>query len=266
MERYRDFKTRIPKEKKQEDVTPHYEPAPTFIPTTDSFAQLLSSVGNAAVAEFFDRLEIQAKLKTSTPGDFYERQADTIAEQIVQKQDTSPVTEIKIDKVQGKGATGATVPTGIEADIKQLKGKGSALSPPLRLSFETRLGVDLRAVCVHTDDKANALARSVNARAFTYQNEIVFGKGEYNPNSLDGQKLLAHELVHTVQQGGGVQRTPDNNDPPKSVFNNEIGVVQVDVNLHTLPDSSSSTVAVLPYNTTVYTANKVVFHIVSQKQ
>jgi len=84
MERDRHFKTRIPKERKQDDATSHYQPSPTFIPTTDTFALFLSSVSNAAVADFFEKLEIQAKLKTSTPGDFYEKQADKIAEQIVQ--------------------------------------------------------------------------------------------------------------------------------------------------------------------------------------
>jgi len=156
MERYRDFKTRIPKEKKQEDVTPHYEPAPTFIPTTDSFAQLLSSVGNAAVAEFFDRLEIQAKLKTSAPGDFYERQADRIVVSLPlptpnynhkkpirllnrlfrsRRQARSP----KSKSIKGR-ATGATIPTGIEAEIKQLKGKGAPLPSRLMDLCESRLG------------------------------------------------------------------------------------------------------------------------------
>jgi len=144
MERYRDFKERIPKEKKQDDVVIQRkrDPAPTP-PTTDSFSLFLSSVGNAAVVNFFENLQIQAKLKTSTPGDFHERQADKIAEQIVNNQEGSPVTELKIDKVQGKGATGGTVSTGIETKIKQLHGKGNALNRPLRNFFEPRLGVDL---------------------------------------------------------------------------------------------------------------------------
>ncbi|MBN2834685.1 MAG: DUF4157 domain-containing protein, partial [Candidatus Delongbacteria bacterium] len=94
--------------------------------------------------------------------------------------------------------------------------KGSSLSKPVREFFEPRLGVDLGNVKVHTGPKANTLARSVNARAFTYQNQIVFGKGQYQPGTTEGNKLIGHELVHTVQQSGGVQRQMD-------------GVVQRDV-------------------------------------
>ncbi|MBN2736490.1 MAG: DUF4157 domain-containing protein, partial [Spirochaetales bacterium] len=87
--------------------------------------------------------------------------------------------------------------------------KGSSLSKPVREFFEPRLGVDLGNVKVHTGSNANTLARSVNARAFTYQNQIVFGKGQYQPGTTEGNKLIGHELVHTVQQGKAIYRKPD---------------------------------------------------------
>lgn len=45
------------------------------------------------------------------------------------------------------------------------------------------------------------MAQSINAKAFTVRNNVIFGKGEYSPEIHKGQKLLAHELAHVVQQG-----------------------------------------------------------------
>src|SRR5262249_49018028 len=57
---------------------------------------------------------------------------------------------------------------------------------------------DLSHVRVHTDDRAAASARAVNAHAFTVGHDVVFGKGEYAPNTGRGAQLLAHELAHVV--------------------------------------------------------------------
>jgi hypothetical protein len=55
-------------------------------------------------------------------------------------------------------------------------------------------------VRIHTDARAAELARSVNARAYALGRDIVFGAGEYAPESPTGRRLLAHELTHTLQQ------------------------------------------------------------------
>lgn len=68
--------------------------------------------------------------------------------------------------------------------------------------MQRRLGADLREVRVHTDDRAAASARAVNALAYTVGNEIVFDSERYAPGHQEGRDLLAHELVHAVQQGG----------------------------------------------------------------
>jgi hypothetical protein len=66
-------------------------------------------------------------------------------------------------------------------------------------------------VRIHTDEKADSLAGSIQAKAFTVGNDIAFAKGEYKPESSSGKHLIAHELGHVVQQGGGdnaaIQRT-----------------------------------------------------------
>jgi hypothetical protein len=66
-----------------------------------------------------------------------------------------------------------------------------------------RFGHDFSGVRVHTDSDAADAARSVNARAFTVGHDVVFGAGQYRPETQDGRRLLAHELTHVVQQSGG---------------------------------------------------------------
>jgi hypothetical protein len=68
--------------------------------------------------------------------------------------------------------------------------------------MESRFGHDFSGVRVHTDAKAASSARAVNALAYTVGRDIVFGAGQYAPHASTGQELLAHELAHTVQQGG----------------------------------------------------------------
>ena len=72
-----------------------------------------------------------------------------------------------------------------------------SLSAP---SFEPRFGYDFSQVRIHTDARAAESARAVNARAYTVGREVVFGAGQYSPGTAAGQRLLAHELTHIVQQ------------------------------------------------------------------
>lgn len=68
---------------------------------------------------------------------------------------------------------------------------------------------DLSRVRIHTDERAAASARAVNALAYTVGPNIVFGAGQFAPATNSGQHLLAHELTHVMQQSQGVlQRTP----------------------------------------------------------
>ncbi len=77
--------------------------------------------------------------------------------------------------------------------------------------MEARFGRDFSGVRVHTDAAAAQSARDVSARAYTVGDKIVFAPGEFSPDSVDGRRLLAHELAHVVQQGRAapsLQRTP----------------------------------------------------------
>jgi hypothetical protein len=77
---------------------------------------------------------------------------------------------------------------------------GRPLEAPLREDLETRLGHDFSRVRIHTGERADQATRSIGARAYTSGADIVFARGEYDPMRSDGRRLLAHELVHVVQQ------------------------------------------------------------------
>src|SRR6185436_11490750 len=80
-------------------------------------------------------------------------------------------------------------------------GSGQPLDASTRADLEPRLGRDLGGVCVHTDAAAAEAAKALRAEAFTVGQDIYFAAGRYQPGSPAGQRLLAHELVHTIQQG-----------------------------------------------------------------
>ena len=69
--------------------------------------------------------------------------------------------------------------------------------------MEQGIGRDLSGVRLHTSPRAASAASAINARAFTVGHDVFFGQGAYQPQTSTGQRLLAHELVHTVQQSGG---------------------------------------------------------------
>ncbi|MDQ1427227.1 MAG: hypothetical protein QOK39_703, partial [Acidimicrobiaceae bacterium] len=79
---------------------------------------------------------------------------------------------------------------------------GRALDPATREVMEQRLGRDFSGVRVHSGERPDAWTRQTKADAFTVGQNIAFAAGRYSPATLDGQRLLAHELVHTVQQEG----------------------------------------------------------------
>jgi len=85
---------------------------------------------------------------------------------------------------------------------------GEALPSSVRSDMEPHFGADFRGVRVHADRAAAASARSLGARAYALGNHLVFGAGEYAPDTGSGRRLIAHELAHVVQQTGRIQRQP----------------------------------------------------------
>ncbi len=85
-----------------------------------------------------------------------------------------------------------------------LRSPGQPLDQKTRAFMEPRFGHDFGNVRVHTDGRAAKAASMVDARAYTVGSHIVFGVGEYAPQTGSGLQLLSHELTHVVQQRAGV--------------------------------------------------------------
>jgi Domain of unknown function (DUF4157) len=81
-----------------------------------------------------------------------------------------------------------------------LRSPGQRLDATTRAFMEPRFGQDFSGVRVHTDAQAAESARSVNALAYTVGRDVVFGAGQYAPQTNVGQRLMAHELTHVMQQ------------------------------------------------------------------
>ncbi|WP_449271806.1 eCIS core domain-containing protein [Halovivax ruber] len=81
-------------------------------------------------------------------------------------------------------------------------GGGQSLDASIQRALEERMDADFSDVEIHTGPAAAKAADAIDARAFTCGNAIVFNDGEYDPESAEGQHLLAHELAHVKQQTG----------------------------------------------------------------
>ena len=79
---------------------------------------------------------------------------------------------------------------------------GSPLPHDVQHRFGSRLGADLGAVRVHTGAASQQAADALAARAYTIGSDIHFAAAQYEPRTIEGERLLAHEVVHTVQQSG----------------------------------------------------------------
>ena len=125
-----------------------------------------------------------AVLPISQPGDATERAADDLADQAMQAPGPS----------LSNGMTGAT--SGRD---------GCPLDSGIRQWFEPRFGHDFSQVRIHSGPRAAELSRRLNARALSVGHDVAFAPGEYEPRSLQGRRLLAHELSHVIL---GADRSP----------------------------------------------------------
>ena len=146
---------------------------------------------------------LQAKLLIGAVDDPLEREADRVAETLVGGATAGPVAaegQTVRRKAIGPDQR-ATAPAALGL------GRGTALSAAERAFFEPRLGLDLSAVRLH---RHVPLAAELGARAFTLGRDVAFAPAEWRPGTPEGRRLLAHELVHVVQQaqagGPRVQR------------------------------------------------------------
>jgi hypothetical protein len=105
------------------------------------------------------------------------------------------------------------VKPNLSKETSAFTGQGQPLPAFERDFFEPRFQHDFSLVRIHTDSRALATARAINAKAFTVGQHIAFGNGSFNPGSSGMRRLLAHELTHVLQQSGGLERGAGHNRP-----------------------------------------------------
>lgn len=198
---------------------------------THPVLRLQRLIGNQAVGHLLGGFPLQAKLSVNSPGDIYEREADRVAEAVTQ----SPATTITPGAARSV-RDGATPPRTGSAMIAAsgisrkpareevepilmpkmasdspatsapppvhdvLRSGGEPLAPAVRSTMETRFSADFSAVRMHRDAPAAQSATALQALAYTSGEHVVFAPGQYAPGTSSGDRLLAHELTHVVQQ------------------------------------------------------------------
>jgi hypothetical protein len=160
---------------------------------------------------------VQALLVVGRSDDPLEHEADRVAAEVLASltkraaaSRESPPSRIRRATYSGSviGAEGGTVDGELTSRIRRAGGVGVGLDESTRSTMEGAFGVDLGRVRVHASAESAELNRALGARAFTHGTDIHLGADAHSLGSVDGTRLLAHELVHVVQQGGaGVERS-----------------------------------------------------------
>jgi len=104
------------------------------------------------------------------------------------------------EPVQAKSDGKNSKQPSIENRLKHSSG-GTKMDAKIRIEMEKKFGTGFSHIKIHNDAAAAQMCQELGAQAFTHGNDIYFNQGKYNPNSVEGKRLLAHELTHTIQQG-----------------------------------------------------------------
>jgi hypothetical protein len=162
---------------------------------------------------FFRGHPLQTKLMINEPGDFFEAEADRVAETVMGKPgvgsqsffpptiSASVVQRSYSLQEQDRTLSNQLASSPVTPAVEQtLSSPGDAMDTGTRRLMELRFGRDFSQVKIHNDSSAHQSSAEIQARAYTNGKHIAFGSGHYQPGSKYGKKLLAHELVHVVQQ------------------------------------------------------------------
>jgi hypothetical protein len=183
-----------------------------------------------------DEEPIQAKPLAASIKPLVQRAAEEDEEPVQAKPLVQRAAEEDEEPVQAKREdprAGFDAGSMVEDQLHAQKGSGSPLPGEVRAFMEPRFGADFSGVRVHTGGEASQLNRQLSAQAFTHGQDIYVGEGHYSPGSEAGQRLLAHELTHVVQQTGSVQRHETPLAAPQ--LKQEVGTVQR-LTLQKVPD------------------------------
>ena len=166
---------------------------------------------SAPIAGKEEKLQRQPEEKLQKKGGDTIQKAAMSEEKLQKKEEDklhkAPATEEKLQRkgdgvVPAVGARPATeaTDTAPASVARVLVDSGRPLAPAFQQDMEQRFGHDFSRVRVHSGGAAEQSTQEVNAHAYTVGHDIVFGAGQFAPETSGGQRLIAHELTHVVQQ------------------------------------------------------------------
>jgi hypothetical protein len=174
----------------------------------------------ASPAPALKTLIAQTQLRVASAGDSAEIEAQEMGRRIIAMpapappqepggeahSNLSPVRRVISGAVQRRAIQPMMASPGVVRGIESTRSGGAPLPSPLRNFMEPRFGADFSSVRVHAGPEAATLSSQLNAHAFTIGRDIYFNDGQFRPETDAGRELIAHELTHTIQQGGAIQR------------------------------------------------------------
>jgi hypothetical protein len=124
--------------------------------------------------------------------------------QLDEPEDEGTEEEVEEEPFQGKTLSARapeTINYDLHTQINALRGSGGKPLPEsLRAFFEPRFGHDFSQVRIYADARAGEIAQAINAKAFTVNQSVIFGAGQFVPGAAASKRLIAHELTHVLQQ------------------------------------------------------------------
>jgi hypothetical protein len=172
----------------------------------------LSAIGgrrSAVSRQAEEEEEVQTKPLAASITPLVQRQAEEEEEEVQTKPLVQRQAEEEEEEVQTKALVQRRTDGGFEAGpeiesrLAAQQGGGSPLPGEVRAAMEPPFGADFSGVRVHTGGEADDLNRQLSAQAFTHGQDIYMRAGKYAPGTPAGNRLLAHELTHVVQQSAG---------------------------------------------------------------
>ncbi|MEO5658412.1 MAG: DUF4157 domain-containing protein [Polaromonas sp.] len=204
-------------------------------------------------AQCKSKKRLQTKLAIGASHDPMEREAERVADQVMAAPARFPVNATP-PCIQRQSERASDEPGMAPASVDRiLATSGKPLEIQTRRDLEPRFGHDFSQVRVHTDGDAGNTARAVKARAYTFGGHIVFGDGQYAPATASGKRLLAHELVHVVQQGAA---TPMPSQPANQRISEDTGLPAIphavgQAPIQRTPEPTGPTLSIRQHSTSV---------------
>lgn len=148
---------------------------------------------------------LQKKLSVGSSNDPLEQEADRAADQALAAAPHAAAARATphIQRLASQPlAHAGMAPASVDNTLSEA---GTPMVPTLRRDMEQRFGHDFSRVRIHAGGSAQQSTRDVSARAYTVGEHIAFNAGQFAPDTRQGQRLIAHELAHVIQQGASPQ-------------------------------------------------------------